>query len=313
MWETLERAFAAQGFEARIVPAGRLDDLKRETAAVAAGPYSNGHAEYIARRTLTIDASGIGFAVQSLVIVATPSRARTAVFALDAGQAAVTIPPTYADYDEMEAMVLQTARDCLAPLGRHAEQADRLPKKLLAARSGLAEYGRNNICYVDGIGSHMHLFALFTDMPPAGDAWLPLRFMDQCEGCGACVRACPTGAIDANAPVINADRCLTAFNEDDGRTPFPDWMDASTHNCLVGCMRCQACCPANAGLPSAESFDFSFDRAETQIILSHETGEAYPEAVEEKIRALGIWNYRDALPRNLLALISKAASPSKRE
>jgi epoxyqueuosine reductase len=37
--------------------------------------------------------------------------------------------------------------------------------KRLAVRSGLARYGRNNVTYVEGMGSFLELSASLTDMP----------------------------------------------------------------------------------------------------------------------------------------------------
>ena len=50
-------------------------------------------------------------------------------------------------------------------LGKKDHSVDRaiLPMKLLAVRSGLAKYGKNNICYINGIGSFTRLEAFYTD------------------------------------------------------------------------------------------------------------------------------------------------------
>ena len=46
-----------------------------------------------------------------------------------------------------------------------------LPLKLLAVHGGIAEYGRNNITYVSGMGSFMRLTAVYSDMPCETDHW----------------------------------------------------------------------------------------------------------------------------------------------
>ncbi|HSG27127.1 MAG TPA: 4Fe-4S double cluster binding domain-containing protein, partial [Candidatus Krumholzibacterium sp.] len=116
-------------------------------------------------------------------------------------------------------------------------------QKNLAVRSGLGRYGRNNIVYVDGMGSFLTLYCYFTDFDPGRDDWGELRMLDECGSCRICRRTCPTGAIRDDEFVIDAGRCLTLYNEVDGE--FPEWIAPGSHNALAGCMKCQSPCPAN--------------------------------------------------------------------
>ncbi|HAA85103.1 MAG TPA: hypothetical protein DCE14_01985 [Kosmotogaceae bacterium] len=121
-----------------------------------------------------------------------------------------------------------------------------LPEKLLAARTGLAGYGRNNITYVPKAGSYHRLVALYTDMPCEDYEWQSPSRLDECKNCSACIRSCPTGCIVEERFLINASRCLTYFNE--SRRPFPSWVNSKWHNAIIGCLKCQMICPANPEL-----------------------------------------------------------------
>ncbi|MFW9844413.1 MAG: 4Fe-4S double cluster binding domain-containing protein, partial [Candidatus Thorarchaeota archaeon] len=116
--------------------------------------------------------------------------------------------------------------------------------KRLAARTGLGKYGRNNICYVEGMGSFVKLFAFFTDFSFDEDNWQEAEMMDSCKSCKVCLKECPTGSISEGNFVIDIERCIPLYNEVAGE--FPDWIDSAEHSALMGCLRCQLPCPANS-------------------------------------------------------------------
>jgi len=63
-----------------------------------------------------------------------------------------TLPPTYTAYDEKRLHVERLVAEAVGAQGYRIATPS-LPLKLLAVRSGLARYGRNNITYVTGMGS----------------------------------------------------------------------------------------------------------------------------------------------------------------
>ena len=119
----------------------------------------------------------------------------------------------------------------------------RLPLKLLAVRSGLAEYGRNNLSYIEGFGSKYSLVAYYTDCELPEDNWREPVRMKLCDTCHICLNNCPTGAIVENKKVILAERCLSLYNgyADD----IPEWINKNSHNALIGCVKCLEKCPMN--------------------------------------------------------------------
>ena len=140
-------------------------------------------------------------------------------------------------------------RSVLGPAGYKVARA-RIPVKLLAVRTGLAQYGRNNIAYVRNLGSFVRLDAFCTDAPlhvedyKSKGSWR----LSSCPPCRNCHHVCPTGCIPYDGKVIDAERCLTYLNEHEGE--WPEWLDPRGHNSLVGCMLCQEMCPVDRVLPA---------------------------------------------------------------
>jgi len=60
-----------------------------------------------------------------------------------------------------------------------------LPQKLLAARSGLARYGKNNIAYVPEFGSHHMLVSYYSSLPCVEETWTESLMLDACGRCAA--------------------------------------------------------------------------------------------------------------------------------
>lgn len=176
--------------------------------------------------------------------------------------------------------------------------------KLMAVRSGLGRYGRNNICYVEGMGTFLALFAYLTDAAGLEDSWHQLAMLDACRDCAICYGICPTNAIRREEFVIDAGRCITLYNEIDG--VFPNWILPSMHNALMGCMKCQLGCPENekAGLAFLKGEDL--DEAETTGILAGKLDDRLLESLGRKLRGFPPAADRAQFPiltRNLRALL----------
>ena len=193
-------------------------------------------------------------------------------------------------------------RDRLKPAGYHIQTAN-IPRKLLAVRSGLARYGKNNITYMEGLGSFYRLAAFVSDLPCPGDLWEELRFLNECNTCDACTKACPGGAIGAGRFLLHAERCITFHNERQGE--FADWLKPSWHHCLVGCMVCQKVCPANRPFRKDVAEGPVFSETETAAILQGNSRDLFPPGAVQKLEGLDIIGYENVLGRNLAALVNK--------
>jgi epoxyqueuosine reductase len=239
---------------------------------------------------------------KSLFVVAMPRPPTRAIFNWNGKRQAFVLPPTYAAYDEKRLHVERSVAEAVGEEG-YRVATPILPLKLLAVCSGLADYGRNNIAYVEGMGSFMRLTAVYSDMPCEHDYWRETKIMKRCQNCGACQIACPTGAISKDRFLLHAERCLTYHNEEEGKIPFPNWIKPEWHNCIVGCIRCQAACPENKPYLGKFGETAEFDEQETQLLLRGKEREHIAEATMEKLQMLSLADYLNEMPRNLSVLL----------
>lgn len=287
-----------RGYRCSIVSVQHLDDLKQEIESRRNQELLDQrlYQEYFTSFSYYPPESLAG--ARSLIVVATPQPQIQVIFHWNGKSHPLIIPPTYLHYSD--GMVKDLLADVLEPKG-YQVASSLLPVKLLSARSGLCYYGKNNICYVPGMGSFHRLKAFYSDLPCIEDIWHESVMLEDCENCSACVNACPTGAIIPDRFLIRAERCLTFVNESPG--DFPEWLNPSWNECLVGCLRCQRVCPQNRDLldwiqPGAE-----FSEEETTSLLNGVPFEKLPAETVKKLERLDMIGYHDVLPRNLRVLL----------
>ena len=311
-WTTVLDALAAAGWTARVVAAERLDELQSRVAGVLAsgelpGPTADHLAEQVAFTWPAelppgwATGSDVHIQARSVVVAATPRPLTRATLTVHGAPHEVAVPPHYAGYHTVPGGLMAALEQALAPTG-HTASAFAPPLKTLAACAGLARYGRNNITYVQGLGSYLLLAACATDAPPPDDAaWDEPRQLDRCDRCSACLRACPSGAICADRFLLRTDRCLTMVNED--AAPFPDWVDPAWHHCAVGCLRCQQACPENAVVELRVAPPETFDEAESVAILAATPAVEQADETREKLARCGLDYSPELIARNLRALL----------
>jgi epoxyqueuosine reductase len=216
----------------------------------------------------------------------------------------LVVPPTYLHWREKDRRVEGLLAELPEPQGYRVAPAT-VPKKLLAVSSGLAEYGKNNVTYVEGMGSFYRLAAFYSDLPRKQDEWGEPKVMERCERCSRCLRSCPTGAIDPERFLLRAERCITFLNEKPGHVTFPEWVDCAGHNCLVGCMHCQRSCPENRAVLDWYEEGVEFSEQETELLLGGLPSAELPAVLVEKLERWDLLELLDVLPRNLAPLLDR--------
>jgi epoxyqueuosine reductase len=184
-------------------------------------------------------------------------------------------------------------------------EAANLPMKRLAVHSGLAKYGRNNVTYIDGLGSNFSYYAYFSDINCEDDTWGEIKNMGICDSCRSCVENCPTGAILKDRFLIDNQKCLSCINE--VKDEFPSWVPITAHHTLYDCLICQRVCPMNVKQINNFIEGISFSEEETGMLLEGKPIDTFSDDVRSKIYKLGINDWYDAIPRNLETLFQQDA------
>jgi len=289
---------AELGYQGRIVSIRRLPDLQEEVE----GLYKKGllDREFYQERLTQFDfriPESLPRAM-SIIVVATPRPQSQATFTFNGNTRTLILPPTYVDYVKTRKRVENLLRGILSKKG-YGVASTSLPLKLLAVRSGLGLYGRNNICYVAGMGSFLQLVAIYSDLPCQKDNWQEAQMMKSCQNCHACRLNCPTGAIPSDRFLLRAERCIVFHNERKSYIPFPAWIDPSWHNCLFGCLHCQRVCPQNRDFLRWIEEKEEFSEEETALFLEGVSRDRLSAATVRKLKHLDIAEDLEFLPRNL--------------
>lgn len=298
--ETLER----KGYRASTVSAKHVDELGEEIESLHERGqiyeefYRQYEKQYFHPR-LPRDFRD----ARSIVIIAAPQPMIRTTFHWKGRELKFFVPPTYFDGNRITARARRDLKDALGS-DKHRVVRALLPQKLLAARSGLAMYGRNNITYIKDLGSLYRLTSFYTDYDCPVDFWQEKKALPLCAKCKACKNACPTQAIQDDRFLLHVDRCLTYLNEKPSEKPFPKWVDPKAHNMLVGCMRCQKACPYDKGLADWYEDRSEFSEEETAYLLRGRFAGKSAARIDRKLKRIGL--DLTSFPRNLKVLLNRA-------
>ena len=162
-----------------------------------------------------------------------------------AGDSRISLYARGADYHAVLRTRLEQAAEGLQaalPQNRFVFCADvsPFPEVRAAALAGLGKLGRQGLLITEKAGSLVFLGFLVTDadLPETGGEIVP------CAGCGACVRACPGGALGCQNRFDEA-RCLSALTQKRGALTEAQTALVKQGGLLWGCDRCQLACPEN--------------------------------------------------------------------
>ena len=144
----------------------------------------------------------------------------------------------------------------------------RLPERRLALAAGIGSLGRSGLVLVNGAGPGCVLGLLLTPFDPSNAdsslaSWnpaiftpkahhfpTPSSFSEACEGCEACVAACPTGALSLGGN-FHRELCLQEWSAKPG--PLPPFIEERWGPRLYGCDACLEACPRFSPATDADS------------------------------------------------------------
>lgn len=282
------------GYEVKIVSSTHLNELENE---LEFRKKTDGFNEDFYSERLTsfkYSPSGEFTEYKSIIIFAVPQPTVLLTFRFQGEDRSVYIPPTY-DISS-DSVIERDLKETLTSKGFNIERVV-LPLKLLAVRCGLAEYGRNNICYIPGKGSFYRFIAFYSNLSCLDETWRSVCLMERCKYCRACISACPTGAIDESRFLLHAELCISFHNEHAGS--FPNFIDPSFHQYLFGCLKCQTVCPENRHKSIWIEEKEHFSEFETSFILNNKLLNEMPLSMRQKLERLNIIDDYPYLSRNL--------------
>ena len=288
----LHNAALANKIKFTAIPISCLEDIKADIEKFKNSYELNNFQKWIVNDAYITEINGASFDAKSIIVAVGGYHMFKAVFNHDNKQVSDTI-----GYPAVNLIDYMT--NLFTANGHKLVYVHWMPQKRIAVRSGMVEYGRNNISYDKDFGSFIELATFISDMPPSDYIWRESHNSENCDGCSACFDNCPTGTISSGRFLIDTDKCLSAINEG-GTEPFPDWISKTAHHKLVGCIRCQNVCPMNFKALENITDTLEFDNAETDEILS---GKALDE-LPDKMKKLNVHYAWNSVPRNLTAMFN---------
>lgn len=297
------------GFKARIVSIEHIKEIQSdmENTRRIHRDIDNYIGKYIDKFNYGIWENSLK--AKSIIIIAVPQPIVRIHFTFGMKRCAVIMPPMYLlntsnELEKKQKKIIEVTSIIEKILSDENFKAIKtnLLCKLLAARSGLGAYGRNNICYIDNESSFYWIGVYMSDMPCKDDPWQKNSIMNACRNCSLCLKNCPRGAIADDRFIIHANKCITLYNECEG--DFPKWMDSNCHNSIIGCMKCQIICPINKNYIRNIEDLAEFDDDETKMILAKTPLDQLSEITYKKLKSINFIEDYSLLARNLKALTS---------
>lgn len=242
-----------------------------------------------------------------IVLLASFTPMATAAFLHGGKRHEIILPPQYYDDGQRVEDIEDIVRtEIIGEPGYKIQRARQTFYKTLAAYSGLGHYGRNNIIHVGDMGSFITLHAYFTDYSFPEDHFVELKMHDACRTCRICIGLCPTDAIRRHDFVVDIGKCITLYNEIDGR--FPAWIPRDGHNALMGCMKCQLRCPINRkAVQRVRILEDEVSEEETRKVLDGKADEDLIGVMSRKLSGYAASSSLDYFPvftRNLRVLLT---------
>ena len=147
----------------------------------------------------------------------------------------------------------QELKDCFQASFVGFTDVSALPERECALAAGIGFSGVNGLVIHPRYGTYFVIGELVTDYLFPFDS--PLA--QTCMHCGACMKACPAGAISGTG--IDYSRCLSEVTQRKGELTDREQSLIRRNGLMWGCDCCQSCCPHNRGLPITYLSEFASD------------------------------------------------------
>ena len=286
------------GIKMVVLPISVLGEIKADIEAFVAENKLSDYQKWIIDNRYILDMPSVGFEAKSLVVAIWRRKPYEVVFRHGGREISCIIQNAYLD---REVGGNGDIWEIFGGVGLSLKYFHWMPLKRMVVCAGLGTYGRNNIVYNDEWGSFFQIGVYASDLEVGEYEWRDVVNMGLCDGCGECVKNCPTKAIVANRFLVDGEICLSKLTGD-GETDIPDWVDKADVNSVYGCFRCQKICPINEKV--LENMErILFDEEETGAILNSRSFADFPRGVKEKLWHFDTGAEFSCIPRNLRVML----------
>jgi len=138
-----------------------------------------------------------------------------------------------------------------------------LAERTLATRAGLGFIGKNHMLIHPTLGPQVLLGELITTVRLQPDA----PTIGTCVTCDRCIRACPTGALQANGR-LDAGKCISYLTIEH-RGEIASELAAKMGDRVFGCDECVLACPYRHAAPACGNPRFKLHNDRAHLSLSH--------------------------------------------
>lgn len=157
-----------------------------------------------------------------------------------------------------------------------------IPEVYAAALSSLGKIGTNGLLINEKYGTWVFIGEIVTTLSLENSTKV-----QYCENCGACERACPTGAIADGR--VDKSLCLSDITQRKGELSDEQCAMIKQSGCAWGCDICQLVCPHNNDVKATGIDDFisSFSpRADTENLENKAYGWHGKGVIQRNIKLL---------------------------
>lgn len=129
-----------------------------------------------------------------------------------------------------------------------------LNDRYMAYLAGLGYYGWNQNIISHGYGSYVLIGYILNNYP-----FKPSKPSEkECEKCGACIKACPVGAIKGDYQ-MEPEKCLSYITQKKNELSVDEAKKLRKNQMIFGCDMCQEVCPHNKKVKTTPLEEFQRD------------------------------------------------------
>ena len=197
--------------------------------------------------------------------------------------------------------LMSIIQKCIMPMKYKAfVDTGPLVDRAIAHRAGLGRFGKNGFIINPKYGSWIFLGSILVDQIIEEDQ--PLKG-EICKDCDACIKACPTGALEGHK-LFNAKKCISYLTQK--KDLLSDEEQKAIGKNIYGCDICQKVCPYNKSAKYTKNEDFkpetklAFPNLEDVLKMSNQE---FKESFQ--LTAAG-WRGKKTLQRNAIIALGNS-------